>query len=32
MRDFVERGLIKVTRREITLTDRKGLETVAQRT
>jgi CRP-like cAMP-binding protein len=32
MRDFVERGLIRVTRREITLIDRQGLEAVAQRT
>ncbi|MEO8031176.1 MAG: Crp/Fnr family transcriptional regulator [Gemmatimonadota bacterium] len=32
MRDFVERGLIKVSRREITLLDRKALETTAQRT
>ena len=32
MRDFVGRGLIRVTRREIALIDRKTLESVAQRT
>ena len=31
MRDFVERGLITVTRREITLSDRAGLEQAAGR-
>jgi CRP/FNR family transcriptional regulator/CRP/FNR family cyclic AMP-dependent transcriptional regulator len=31
MRDFVERGMIQVTRREITLTDRGGLEQAAGR-
>ena len=32
MRDFVGRGLIRVTRREIALIDRKTLESEAQRT
>jgi CRP/FNR family transcriptional regulator, cyclic AMP receptor protein len=31
MRDFVERGYIQVTRREITLSDRAGLEQAAGR-